>query len=193
MTTRRCCGIKQAVGDVLDAHQAARLLGAHVETVRRLARKGEVPSYKIGKDWRFREKALCRWMETQYMRERSPLVLVVDDEKSIRETLSALLEKDGYRVAAAENGKRAVELLQAAIPAVVLLDMMMPGMHGVDVLKVLRSMNPDLPVIMITGYPDSTMVAEALHYPPITLLPKPVAYEVVRKTVRMLLEGARRL
>ena len=182
-------GARQASGDVLGAQEAAWLLGAHVETVRRLARRGGVPSYKIGKDWRFSRKALTRWMETQRARQPSPFVLVIDDERSIRETVASFLETDGCLVATAGNGKQAIEAVRRHMPDVVLLDLMMPDTYGVDVLRALRSMKADLPVIIITGYPDSHLMAEALRYPPVTLLPKPVKDEVVRHTVRMLLEG----
>ncbi len=53
--------------DVLNTKDAATYLGAHIETIRRLARRGEIPAYKIGKDWRFRKKALLEWVESQSM------------------------------------------------------------------------------------------------------------------------------
>src|SRR5512133_3899518 len=57
----------QPTGDpgVMDAIEAAALLSAHVETVRRLARRGDIPSFKVGKDWRFKREALLRWSERQ--------------------------------------------------------------------------------------------------------------------------------
>jgi excisionase family DNA binding protein len=192
MSTQQRRRTKQASADVLDVHEAGWLLGAHIETVRRLARRGGLPAYKVGKDWRFSKSALGRWMETHHVRQRSPLVLVVDDEKDIRGMIGLFLEKDGYRVALAESGKRAIEAVQREMPEVVLLDLVMPGMSGVDVLKVLHSMKPDLPVIIITGYPDSDLMAEALRYPPVTLLSKPVDNEVLLRTVRRLLHGTTR-
>ncbi len=51
--------------DVLNTKDAAIYLGAHIETIRRLARRGEIPAYKIGKDWRYRKKALTEWIESQ--------------------------------------------------------------------------------------------------------------------------------
>ena len=187
MSTQQRRKTMQAAPDVLDVHEAGWLLGAHIETVRRLARRGAVPSYKVGKDWRFSKQALTRWMETHHVRQRAPLVLVVDDEKSIRVTVASFLEKDGYRVAVAENGKQAVEAAEREMPDLVLLDLMMPDMHGVDVLQTLHATNPDLPVIILTGYPDSKLMAEALRYPPVTLLPKPVSWDVLIRTVRRLL------
>jgi excisionase family DNA binding protein len=192
MSTRQRRRTKQASADVLDVHEAGWLLGAHIETVRRLARRGGVPAYKVGKDWRFSKQALNRWIETHHVRQRSPLVLVVDDEKSIRVTVASFLEKDGYRVAVAENGKQAVEAAQRELPDLVLLDRVMPDMDGVAVLKALHSLNPDLPVIIVTGYPDSKSMAEALRYPPVTLLPKPVNKDVLLRTVRRLLHGTTR-
>lgn len=166
MTTRRSRGPEMAGRNVLDAQEAAALLGAHVETLRRLARKGAVPAYKIGKDWRFNKQTLTRWLENQQGRNQAPLVLVVDDERSIRTVFTAFLEQDGYRVATAEDGQQALAAVHRALPDVVLLDLMLPDMHGVDVLKALRSLKPNLPVIMITGYPDSRLIAEALRSPP---------------------------
>ena len=179
-----------ASADVLDAHDAGWFLGAHSETVRRLARSGKLPAYKVGKDWRFSKAALARWKQTHHMQRRSPSILVADDEKSIRRTIVALLESESFRVAAAADGKEALEAANQKMPDLVLLDLIMPGMNGVEVLKALRALKPDLPAILITGYPDSTLVTEALKSPPITLLPKPVGKKLLLSTVRQLLYGA---
>jgi excisionase family DNA binding protein len=190
MSTQQNRKTKQASADVLDVHEAGWLLGAHIETVRRLARRGGLPAYKVGKDWRFSKQALNLWMETRSVRQQAPLVLVVDDEKSIRVTVAAFLEKDGYRVAVAENGQQAVEAAQREMPNLVLLDLAMPDMSGVAVLKTLRCTEPDLPVVIVTAYPDSNLMVEALRYPPVTLLPKPVDKDVLLRTVRQVLHGA---
>ena len=180
-------------GDVLDSHEAAGLLGAHVETVRRLARKGDIPSYKIGKDWRFSKSTLIKWVDTHHLRERSPLVLVVDDEQSFRETTRLFLEGDDYRAATAANGGEALELARREMPDLVLLDLIMPGMSGVDVLKELHAMNPDLPVVIVTAYPDTELMAEALLCPPVTLLPKPLDKATLLRTVHRILKGSENL
>lgn len=183
---------KVASDDVLDSHGAAWFLGAHVETVRRLARRGGIPAYKVGKDWRFSKEALGRWCETHHHRQRTPVIHVVDDERSLRETVGLFLEADGYRVVRLEDGERAVEQARREMPDLVLLDLVMPGMSGVDVLRELHAMNPDLPVIVVTAYPDGELMAEALRYPPVMLLPKPVDRDVLLRTVRRVLDGSRR-
>ena len=65
----------------LTIHEAARFLGAHPQTVRKLAKKGEIPSFKVGREWRFRRDALQRWVDTHHLRSRGPEVLVVEDRK----------------------------------------------------------------------------------------------------------------
>jgi excisionase family DNA binding protein len=174
---------------VLNAVQAAELLGAHVESVRRLARKGEIPSYKIGKDWRFNAAALRNWAETHHLRQQSPLILVVDDEKSFRTTSRIFLESDGYRVATASNGEEALDLARRESLDMVLLDLIMPGISGVEVLKELHRMDHDLPVVVVTAYPDGELMLEALRYPPVMLLPKPLEKTTLLRTVHRVLKG----
>jgi two-component system response regulator (stage 0 sporulation protein F) len=181
-----------AQSGVLDVHQAGAFLGAHVETVRRMARRHEIPAFKVGKDWRFRETALQHWVETHHIREREPVILVVDDEARVRRLIQAILEPDGCRVVTAANGAEALASAERDAPDVLILDLKMDGMTGVEVLRQLRQKQADLPVIILTGYSGSQMVAEALSYPPVTLLPKSVENEIVRKTVRLMLDGARR-
>ncbi len=180
---------KQTSDDVLDAQAAAWFLGAHVETVRRLARKGGLPAYKMGKDWRFNKSALQKWVEAHHLRERVPLVLVVDDEKSIRETTQMFLEGANYLVKTAASGEEALEQVRHEMPDLVLLDLVMPGIGGVEVLEALHKKNPDLAVVVITAYPDSDLMARALRFPPVMLLPKPLKKETLLKTVARILKG----
>ena len=176
---------------MLDAFEAAWLIGAHVETLRRMARRGEIPAYKVGKDWRFRREALDEWCGTHHLRSGPALALVVDDEKSIRDTVRAFLVADGYRVTTASDGHEAISCARRDMPDVVLLDLVMPRMSGVEVLKELHAMDPDVPVIIVTGYPDSALMAEALRYAPVTLLPKPVEKSTLIRTVKRVLNGTK--
>jgi len=175
----------------LNAHEVAELLGAHVETIRRLGRRGEIPTFKVGREWRFRRQDLERWIETHRLRERSPLILVVDDEESFRETTRIFLEGDGLRVRTAPGGAEALALARREPVDLVLLDLVMPGMGGVATLRELHRLDPDLPVVVVTAYPDSELMAEALRYPPVTLLPKPVEKADLLRTVQRVLSGSR--
>lgn len=78
-------------------------------------------------------------------------VLVIDDERSIRHLLHALFSRKGYDVVLAENGQRGLELLRHDQPDVIVLDLNMPEMNGLTVLRHIRSLNRDQPVIMFSG------------------------------------------
>jgi DNA-binding response OmpR family regulator len=77
-------------------------------------------------------------------------VLVVDDEPTVREVVAGYLRRDGHEVAEAADGNVALELLDADPPDLVVLDMMLPGVNGLDILRRIRS-NGDVPVIMLTA------------------------------------------
>ena len=78
-------------------------------------------------------------------------VLVIDDEPGIRSLLDTLLRRKGYDVVLAESGRKGLELFRRERPDVVVLDLKMPGMDGLAVLQQVRSLNPTLPVIILTG------------------------------------------
>jgi CheY-like chemotaxis protein len=79
-------------------------------------------------------------------------ILVVDDEKNILKLYKAELEDEGYEVVLANSGKEAIELFRSDPPDLVTLDIMMPDMDGIQVLRQLKQENPQIPVIMLTAY-----------------------------------------
>ena len=175
---------------LLTAREAADFLRVHVITIRRMARRNDLPTYRVGQQWRFPEDGLIDWAKTHHIRQRSQLVLVVDDEKAIRETVQMFLESENFRVSTAENGKDALDLTRRETPNLVLLDLSMPDMSGVAVLKERHRMDPDLPVVIVTAYPDSDMMHQAMQFPPVMLLPKPVTKAALMRTVHRLLDGS---
>ncbi|MDP6491750.1 MAG: response regulator, partial [Kiritimatiellia bacterium] len=177
--------------DILNSHEAARYLGAHGETIRRLARRGGIPAFKIGKDWRFSRAALREWMQANPAQAQQPLVLVVDDERSVRESVSIALEAEQFRVAMAATGDDALELTANEQPHIVVLDLLMPGMTGGAALKQLRARYPNIPVIVTTGYPDGELMSEALESAPFTLLAKPVPIKTLVAVIRGMIAGSR--
>jgi two-component system nitrogen regulation response regulator NtrX len=79
-------------------------------------------------------------------------IMVVDDKRDIRESLDGVLTDEGYDVVAASNAKEALTELFKNPPDLILLDIWMPGMDGVDALKEIKARFPNLPVIMISGH-----------------------------------------
>jgi excisionase family DNA binding protein len=173
--------------EVIDAVEAAEFLGAHVETIRRLARRGEIPSFKVGKDWRFRRDILQKWSETQRSGIRNPLVLTVDDEPVVCQTISRIVQRLGYRTMSAGGGLEGLLAVAREVPGLILLDLVMPEMTGAEFLKTLRASHPDLPVAIITGYPESGLIAEAMKYGPLLILSKPVDEAHLQSLLQMTL------
>ena len=116
-------------------------------------------------------------------------LLLVDDEEGIRKVLGISLTDLGYQVLTAENGEEALEIFRRENPPIVLTDIKMPGMDGPMVLNEIRKKHEFIPVVLLTGYPDSDLVAEALAHGPVTLLAKPVDLHQLNSTIQMALNG----
>jgi putative two-component system response regulator len=101
-------------------------------------------------------------------------ILVVDDEAPIRQTVGFYLEDNDYNVLAAENGRVALEIFQQKKPDLVLVDLRMPEMDGLDVLSQITKQSPDTPVIVISGTGIIADVVEALHLGAWDYLVKPI-------------------
>ena len=176
---------------VLNASQAAAEFGAHVETIRRLARRGEIPAFKIGKDWRFRRDDLLAWVRTHHLR-RSPLsILVVDGEAAVCRVIRQMLEPAGYRVLTAPSGPEGLDALARNTVNLVLLDLNMPGMDGPSFLEELNRAHDGMPVIVVTGHPDGNLMARAMALGPLMLLAKPVSKQALLSAVHTVLHDTR--
>jgi DNA-binding NtrC family response regulator len=106
-------------------------------------------------------------------------ILLVDDEQSLLMTLAANLELDGFDVTTAENGQRALELFEETAFDLVLSDIRMPGMNGVDLFRRIRAARPECPVVLMTAFALEGLVQEAIGEGVFTVLPKPFDIEHV--------------
>ena len=176
--------------DVFNAQEAADFLGAHVETVRRMARKGDIPSYKLGKDWRFRKDALLKWAETDHLQRKPPLVLVIGSDAGTRKLVKHHLEGEGYRVCSASDDAEGLRWLNKESVNLIVLDLKVLEMSGLTFLRELREAHGMLPVIVMTQYPDGPFMADAIQYGPLTLLAKPVEKKQLIQGVETILNGA---
>ncbi|MGQ9647539.1 MAG: ATP-binding protein [Thermodesulfobacteriota bacterium] len=117
-------------------------------------------------------------------------ILVIDDEQIMRDGCSRILSKDGWAVICAENGTKGLEEIKAHPDKidVILLDLMMPGMSGMEILDHVRALNPDLLVIVITGYATVESAVEAMKKGAYDFIPKPFTPDQLRIIVRRALE-----
>jgi DNA-binding NtrC family response regulator len=118
-------------------------------------------------------------------------VLIVDDEDSIRDYLSMMLEREGYNVSACGDGKKALRLNSKEDFDVVITDIQLPGMSGIDILGSIRDKDPTIPVIIITGHASQESAIEALNIGAFYYLLKPVSNEELKQVVRNALEMRR--
>lgn len=159
---------------MLKAKEAAEFLNVHLETIRRLARQKEMPAFKVGKGWRFSKEALKKWAEKNYTQPTAPHILIIDDEPSACKLISKMVKAKGFHASTALGGQQGLDILRRQPFDLILLDLMMPEMNGPETLKEIRKVDENVPVIIITGYPDSNLMAEAMAVSPILVIPKPL-------------------
>lgn len=100
-------------------------------------------------------------------------VLLVDDEESLRITLAANLELEGFEVVEASSGEEALSAAQGQSFDIVLTDIRMPGMNGIELFRRLKAANPHLPVVLMTAFANEDLVDDGLRNGAFTLLSKP--------------------
>jgi two-component system, NtrC family, nitrogen regulation response regulator NtrX len=115
-------------------------------------------------------------------------VLVVDDEVRIRETLSTVLEDEGYQVTLASSGEEALELAARQVPNMVLLDIWMPGLDGLETLQRLKEAHPALPVIIISGHGTIETAVRATQLGAYDFVEKPLILDKLLLTIGHALE-----
>jgi signal transduction histidine kinase len=116
--------------------------------------------------------------------DRTPFtILIVDDEEDIREVLEIALMDMGHEVLLAPDGKKALELFEDHHPAIVITDIKMPVMGGIELLKQVKRRSPDTQVIMITGHGDMDLTIDSLKFGATDFITKPVNVDILEIAV----------
>lgn len=110
-------------------------------------------------------------------------ILIVDDEDSVREVLSEYFTEQGYSVAMADAGETALALVQERAPDLVLLDVRMPGIDGVETLRRMRAIAPEVSVIMVTANEDVDLARETLKLGALDYVAKPFDFVYLERAV----------
>ncbi len=163
----------------LTTEEFLEYLQVNLRTVYRLIKAGKLPAVRVGRQWRFRKSDIDAWLDTQSVAptpagpsnvvpaeakgERRPRVLVVDDEPSILELLSRALSSADYEVDTASNGPLALERVNTREYDLLITDLRMPGMSGLNVIREARNADAKLPVIVITGYSSEANAIDAVN------------------------------
>ncbi len=144
--------------DWLTLGQAARFLGVAQSTIRKWSDQGRVPAfYTPGGHRRYRRRDLETFLDRSGPggKANGPLVLVVDDDPRLREFVRVNLELEGYTVREASSAEDALDAIEDQAPALVLLDVVMPGVDGWQMLQRMQERHGSIPVIMFSGKVDS--------------------------------------
>jgi two-component system response regulator (stage 0 sporulation protein F) len=113
-------------------------------------------------------------------------LLIVDDQLGIRLLLSEVFRKEGYNTYLAASGKEALAILEEHTVDLVLLDMKIPGMDGLEILRRIRKMNDSIKVIMMTAYGELDMIQEATQLGALRHFSKPFDIDEIRNEVNQL-------
>jgi DNA-binding NtrC family response regulator len=111
-------------------------------------------------------------------------ILIVDDEPIVRESIRDWLQEAGYPVATAESGEEALKMMETQDFSVLVLDVRLPGKTGINILKEIKTLKPDIKSIIITAYPSTELAVEAMKLGAVDYLIKPIAPDELEKLIR---------
>ena len=172
----------------LTTEEVLEYLQVNLRTVYRLIKAGKIPAVRVGRQWRFRKRDIDAWLDSQRPRPERPTgipataqgaksarkrVLVVDDEASIRDLLSKTLALAEYDVDTAGDGAAALDRMRGAAYDLLIADLKMPGMDGLALIRQVKKLKADLPVIIITGFSTESSAIEAVNLGVAGYLTKP--------------------
>lgn len=171
--------------NLLTVKETAEYLRIPLPTVYYLVQRGQLPAIQIGGRWRIKKDSLDR----DILREEEhgqPTVLVVDDDLGMQGLFKLFLKKTGFSRMIVGTGKEAIAALKKQKFDLCFLDLVLPDITGDEIYKEAKKIDADLPIVIITGFPDSTMLDNILRYGPVTVLKKPLKVEQLTQTLKIL-------
>ena len=160
------------MAELMTVEEVAGYLRVTEKTIYRLLRQGKIPATKVGKQWRFERASIDEWLRQSSVGAKAS-ILIIDDEEVVRLLFKRILEDLGHTTITAGTGAEGLELVKQQDFDLVFLDLKMPGMDGAEVFRQIRSIKPNLRVTIITGYPDSDMMARVMAAGPFGVMNKP--------------------
>ena len=173
------------MSDILTAQELSSYLKITTTTIYKLAQQGELPSFKVGSEWRFKKELIDRWLENGAGRAPKK-VLVVDDEPTICDLYQKALDRKKYSVEVAYSGPDAISKASLGSYDYIFLDLKMPGMSGVETFKEIKKRGIQAMVVIVTAYPDSDLLVEAMQLGPLTVILKPFDLSEIQKSLESL-------
>jgi excisionase family DNA binding protein len=194
----------------MTTEEVIEYLQVNARTVYRLVKAGKLPAVRVGRQWRFRKRDIDSWLENrnrhtvsapavpvtavrearqpqQYDPHGRPKVLVVDDEENVRKLLVKALSVADYDVDAASDGPTALDQLRKTDYQLLVTDLRLPGMDGLEIVRQARRSHLDVPVVIITGHSDEDTAIEAANLGVRGYLKKPLKMHTVMEAAARIL------
>jgi excisionase family DNA binding protein len=173
------------IHNLLTVKETAEYLRIPLPTVYYLVQRGKIPAIHIGGRWRIKKSALDHDILRQG-KQGQPTVLVVDDDPVLQDLFQTFLKRIGFSRVVVGTAKDAIKSLRKQKFDLLFLDLQLPDAPGDQVYQTAKQIDPDLNVIVITGYPDSEILDRILQVCPVTVLKKPLKIEQLYQTVKIL-------
>jgi excisionase family DNA binding protein len=152
--------------------EVANYLRVTKKTIYRLLEKRSIPAARIGHQWRFDKVKIDAWL-SQNSTKAVANILVIDDDETVCSLFKDTLEDAGHKITTINDSSKGLELVKNQDYDLVFLDLKIPGIDGAELFRQIRATKPELPVTIITGYPDSDLMMNALAYGPLGIMNKP--------------------
>ena len=169
---------------LLTVKETADYLRIPIPTIYYLVQRGKIPAIQVGGRWRIKKSPLDRDVLHQD-KQGQPTVLVVDDDRGLQDLFRTFLKKIGFSRVVVGTAKEAIKSLGKQKFDLMFLDLKSPDAPGDQVFKTAKQIDPDLNVIVITGYPDSEILDRILEVSPVTVLKKPLKLEQLNQAVKI--------
>ncbi len=162
--------------DLMTLEEVANYLRVNEKTIYRLLNEGEIPARKIGHLWRFKSAEIDEWLgkkAVKSIKSDRAEILIIDDDSLVCTLFEDALKANGFGVTTADDPIKGLELVKSGDYSMVFLDLKMPGMDGAELFRQIRAAKRDLPVTIITGFPDGDLMMKALAHGPFGVMRKP--------------------
>jgi excisionase family DNA binding protein len=164
--------------DLMTAPELAKYLKVELRTVYRYLKDAELPAIRMGGRWRFRKEDIDRWLlkhaPAHVHARQQPRILVVDDDETFRSLLNDFFETKGYQFRGAESGEAALALMREMTFELLLVDLLMPGMGGMEFIRLAKRFRPDIRILVLTAYGEKESAIQALRLGVTNYLEKPI-------------------
>ena len=171
--------------ELMTVKETSLYLRIPLPTVYYLVQRGQLPAVQIGGRWRIKRSLLDRdvFKNEGY---GQPTVLVVDDDAQLQTLFKQFLKKAGFGRIVVGSGAEAISHVEKQRFDLVFLDLQLPDISGDEVYLRMKALQPDLPVVIITGYPDSEMLSRILSNGAVMVIQKPIDFSQLNNTVKQM-------